>query len=117
MGGVAMIQAGKLNQRITLQVLTISKGTSGGANKAWADVATSIPAAVRNMSGNERQASSAGGQVAEARTEFIIRYRAGVTAQMRVLYQGAVYNIRHVNDFMARRESLILTCDTGVNNG
>lgn len=112
-----MLQAGKLNQRIVLQALAISKGTSGGVNKAWSDVATSVPAAVRHLSGNERRASSAGGQVAEARTEFTIRYRAGVTAKMRVLYQGAVYNIRHVNDFMARREFLILTCDTGASDG
>ena len=112
-----MLNAGKLNQRIALQTPTIGKGTSGGVVKGWAEVAGNLPAAVRHLSGNERQASSAGGQVAEARTEITIRYRAGVTAQMRVLYQGAAYNIRHVNDFLAKRESLILTCDTGVNNG
>lgn len=112
-----MMQAGRLNRRITLQNLTVSKGASGGMKKTWANFATSIAAAVRNMSGNERQASSAGGQVAEARTEFTIRYRSGVTADMRVLYAGAVYNIRHVNDWMGKRESLVLTCDTGVNDG
>ena len=112
-----MLQAGKLTQRITLQAPTIGKGTSGGITKAWADVAANVPAAVRHLSGNERQASSAGGQVAEARTEFTVRYRAGVTAKMRVLYEGAVYNIRHVSDYMAKHESLLLTCDTGVNDG
>ena len=112
-----MIRAGRLDRRITLQSLTVAKGTSGGMTKTWADFATSIAAGVRNLSGNERQASSAGGQVAEARTEFTIRYRAGVTADMRVLYAGAVYNIRHVNDWMGKRESLVLTCDTGVNDG
>ena len=111
------MQAGRLNRRITLQSLTVAKGTSGGMTKTWVNVATGIAAAVRNLSGNERRATSAGGQVAEARTEFTIRYRAGVTAEMRVLYQGAVYNIRHVNDWMGKRESLVLTCDTGVNDG
>lgn len=112
-----MLQAGKLTQRITLQAPAITKGTSGGITKVWADVAANVPAAVRHLSGNERQASSAGGQVAEARTEFTMRYRPGITAKMRVLYQGAVYNIRHVNDWMGKRESLLLTCDTGVNDG
>ena len=112
-----MIRAGRLDRRITLQSLTVGKGTSGGMTKTWSDFATSIAAAVRNLSGNERQASSAGGQVAQARTEFTIRYRAGVTAQMRVLYAGSVYNIQHVNDWMGKRESLVLTCDTGVNDG
>ena len=111
-----MLQAGKLTQRITLQALTITKGASGGAVKGWSEVAQ-VWAAVRHLSGNERQASSAGGQEAEARTEFTIRYRAGVTERMRVLYGTKIYNIRHLNDFMARRESLVLTCDTGVNNG
>jgi SPP1 family predicted phage head-tail adaptor len=112
-----MLYAGKLNQRIALQVPAIGKDASGGITKAWSDTATNVPAAVRHMSGTERQATSVGGQVAEARTEFTLRYRPGVTAQMRVLYRGAVYNVRHVNDFMARREFLILTCDTGVNDG
>lgn len=106
----------KLTRRITLQTPTVTKGISGGIVTTWHDTSTPM-AAVRHLSGNERQASSAGGQVAEARTEFTIRWRAGVTPQMRVQYDGAVYNIRHVNDFMGRRESLILTCDTGVNDG
>ena len=112
-----MMQAGRLNRRITLQSLTVSKGASGGMTKTWVNFASSVPAAVRNLSGNERRATSVGGQVAEARTEFTIRYRSGVTAEMRVLYAGAVYNIRHVNDWMGKRESLVLTCDTGVNDG
>lgn len=112
-----MLQAGKLNRRISLQSLTVTKGLSGGKQSNWADFAVGVPAAVRHLSGNERQASSAGGQVAEARTEFTIRWRGGVNAQMRVLYDGAIYNIRHVSDLMARRETLILTCDTGANNG
>ena len=113
-----MLQAGKLNRRIALQTPQVVKGASGGATKAWADVASNIPAAVRHSSGNERRATSVGGgQLAEVRTEFTIRWRPGVTASMRVVYDGAPYNIRHVNDFMARREFLILTCDTGVNDG
>lgn len=111
-----MLTAGKLNQRITLQALTVTKGASGGQVKGWSEVAQ-VWAAVRNLSGNERQVSSAGGQVAEARTEITIRYRSGVTEQMRVLYGPKIYNIRHINDFMARHESLLLTCDTGVNDG
>lgn len=75
-------------------------------------------AAVRNLSGNERPASgAAGGQVAVARVEFTIPYRPDVTTQWGVLYQGRHHNIVHVNDLMARKECLILTCDTGANNG
>lgn len=110
-----MLMAGKLDQRVTLQTPTVSRDTSGGMTTTWADVAT-VYAAVRNLSGNERRATSHGGEVAEARTEITIRYRTGVHAQMRCLHRGVSYNIRHINNFMAKNESLILTCDTGLQN-
>lgn len=112
-----MLQAGKLNRIIAIESPVVGKGASGGKQTQWVPFASGVPAAVRHLSGTEKPVSSAGGQVAEARTEFIIRWRPGVNARMRVLYDGAIYNIRHANDFSARRESLILTCDTGANNG
>ena len=113
-----MLQAGKLNRRATLQTPLVVKGTSGGMEKSWTDFAANLPAAVRNLSGNERQATSAGGgQVPEARTEFTLRWRSGITPSLRVVYGGSFYNIRHVNNFMERNEFLVLTCDTGVNDG
>lgn len=112
-----MLQAGKLDQRITLQTKTVGKGASGGIVSSWAEF-ISVWADVRHLSGNERSATNAGGgQVAQARTEFGIRYRPGITAQMRVLYRGAVYNIVHVNNIRGGNERIVLTCDTGVNDG
>lgn len=110
------MQAGKLNKRVTLQAPTVTKGASGGVVKGWSEVAT-VWAAIRHFSGNERAASSAGGQVAEARVEITIRHRAAVTPQIRVLHGSTVYNVRHVNNFMEKNETLILTCETGVNDG
>ncbi len=40
----------------------------------------------------------------------------GINATMRVLHGGESHNIRHVNNFAGRRESLVLTCETGVND-
>ena len=111
-----MLQAGKLDQRIALREPSQVRGTSGGFKKGWID-RPAMWAAVRHLSGNERRATSVGGEVAVARTEFTIPYREGVTARWGVLYLGRHYNIQHVNDFMARREYLILTCDTGLNDG
>ena len=111
-----MLQAGKLDQRLSLRQPAPAKGASGGFTRGWVTLPP-MWGAVRHLSGTERRATSAGGEVAEARTEITIPYRAEVTAQWSVLYQGRHYNIRHVNDFMARREFLILTCDTGVNDG
>lgn len=112
------MQAGKLNERITLQRPVEGQGSRGGITRLWHDLAVDLPASRRDFGGTEKAATaSAGGEVATARTEFTIRWMPGVDATMRVLHDGQTHNIRHVNNFAGRRESLILTCDTGVNDG
>lgn len=112
------MQTGKFNERITIEHLTVAKGTSGGIQKTWAPFAANIAASRRDFGGNEKPASAAaGGQVALARTEFTVHWMPGVDDTMRVLHEGAVHNIRHVNNFAGRRQSLVLTCETGVNDG
>lgn len=99
-----------------LQSLGETKDASGGTVSAWTDW-KSVRADVIPLSGTERNVSSQGGQVAEARTEILIRYRAGVDTTMRVLYAGKVYNIRHVKDIGEDHDTMVLTCDTGVSDG
>lgn len=108
--------ARELNRRIVIQANTISKDASGGMVDSWATFAT-VWAKVMNLSGNERRLTEHGGQVAEARTEFTIRYLAGITPKHRIQYGGKVYNIKHVNDFNEQHRFMILTCDTGKNSG
>jgi SPP1 family predicted phage head-tail adaptor len=108
--------AGELDRRITIQALTQTKDSEGGMVDNWADV-TTVWAKVRNLSGNERRLTSEGGRVAEARTEFTIRYRSGLNERMRIKYGDKVYNIRHLNNFNEAREYIVITCDTGLNDG
>lgn len=105
----------ELNKRITIEQSTLTKA-GGGKSVTWSTVAPAW-ARVRNMSGNERRVTEHGGQVAEARTEFKIRYRAGITEQMRISYGGKKYNIRHINNLQEANRWLLITCDTGVNDG
>ncbi|MDB5884237.1 MAG: hypothetical protein JWR74_408 [Polaromonas sp.] len=108
----------QLDKSIQIQQCQVSKGVSGGIVKAWIPFLPSVYAAVRHLSGNERQATSAGGgQVAQARAEFTIRSRPGVTEEMRVLHRSKTYNITHVNPFNERGAWMLLTCETGVNDG
>lgn len=112
------MQAGKLNERITIQRLEQTQGSSGGIVRLWQDFVDKRPASRRDFNGSEKPATAAaGGEVATARTEFTIRWMPGLDATMRVVHGGQFHNIRHVNNFAGRRESLILTCDTGVNDG
>lgn len=111
-----MLAAGKFDQRVALREPATVKGASGGFTKAW----TTHPemwGSVRHLSGNERRASKAGGEVAVSTTEISIPYREGVTEQWGVLHRGKHFNIKHVNDLLGKRERLVLTCDTGVNDG
>lgn len=112
------MHTGQRRIRISIESKAVAKGASGGKTETWTALAnTPVWAGKRSLSGNERGATSAGGEVAEARDEFDIRYRDDVTAGMRVVYKGAYYNIRHVKNWMERNESLILTCESGVNRG
>lgn len=113
------MQAGKLTERIRIQRLEMAQSKSGGMQRSWVDLLPyDLPASRRDFSGNERPATTlAGGEVATARTEFTIRWMPGIDATMRIVHDGQFHNIRHVNNFAGRRESLILTCDTGGNDG
>jgi len=109
----------QFNCVVTIQTQAVTKDASGGHVKGWTTHLASIRAYWRAVSGNERQAAAqAGGQVAERRTEFVVNFRTGITASMRVSFGGEYYNIKHVKPFGAmNKEWLLLTCDTGLNNG
>lgn len=108
----------KLNTLISIEAPAISRGASGGAKKTWSVHAKDCWAQRRDMSGNERSASSsAGGQVAVARVEFLLRERNGITAQMRVIHKGQALGITHVKPMADYPGWMILTCDTGLNDG
>lgn len=109
--------AGQLNQQITIEQRTGTKDAEGGMVDSWTDFAANLWAKVNHLSGNERSATAKGGGKLEARTEFTIYYLDGVTNKMRVKFNNKYYNIRHLNNFMEGNEYLIITCDTGGNDG
>ncbi|MFL9960460.1 phage head closure protein [Paraburkholderia sediminicola] len=111
------MRTGKLNRRITIERRQDSKNGSGGTISGWIQFATPW-AAINYLSGMERNATlHQGGETADARTTFTMRYLAGVTETMRILYGGKAFNIRFINDVLDRHKTLILTCDTGATEG
>jgi SPP1 family predicted phage head-tail adaptor len=111
--------AGKLRHRVTLQQRAAGspqKTAMGAPATAWTDVAT-VWGSWRPLSGRELLAAQ---QVAsKVDVEVIIRYRAGVTAAMRLIHveTGTVANIEAVIQPDMRRIQLTLRCSTGVNSG
>lgn len=110
------MRAGDLRDRVTIESLQVAKGTSGGMQKAWV-LHTTVWAKRMDYSGAERKASSAGGEVAVARVEFLIRLRDDLLETMRVRHKGKVFDIQHIKPLANARGWMVLTCDTGVNDG
>ncbi len=110
------LAAGKLRDRVTLQdqVQTQDPDT-GEMLVAWQDVAE-LWANVEPLSVREFIASAAGQSEVTAR--ITIRYRTGITASMRMLHRGKVYNIHGVlADKESGLEFLTLPVSEGVNDG
>lgn len=105
-----------LDTRINIDSLQVAKGTSGGMQKAWV-LHTTVWAKRTDYSGAERKASSAGGEVAVARVEFLIRLRDDLLETMRVRHRGKVFDIQHIKPLANARGWMVLTCDTGGNDG
>lgn len=112
------LAAGELDKLINIEALTQTKDSSGGMVDSWVPFAQDVWAKVMNLSGNEKKVTAYGGQVAEARTVFTVRHMPGITeTKHRITFEGKLYNIKHLNDYNAKKVFMLITCDTGVNDG
>lgn len=111
----------QLNKRIAIERLEISKGSSGGQKRDWVPWLKDLYAAVRHLSGNERRATSVGGEVGVSGTEFRIRARPEIqpdmTTDVRIMFCGMTFNVKHINPLFERGEWIVLTCEMGVKDG
>lgn len=99
-----MIDAGQLDNRITLQTPTATLDSAGQPIRTWATYGTAnLPAKVEQVTGGEtirgRQTS------AETTIVFTVRWLSGVTAQMRVSWDSRTFGIvRAADPYGDRRE-------------
>lgn len=105
------MRAGLLSQRITLQTNTPTRGTDGASLDSWADTVT-VWAKKAHRSSREFMAA----QTINAETTdlFTIRYRSGVTAQMRVKYGTRYYDIIGAPDPDGKQIELQILCKETV---
>ena len=85
-----MIRAGKLRQVITYQAKTVTTDAYGGPVETWSDFAT-VRASVAPLIGKDMMASMAAQSTAEMRINH--RYLPGITSAMRIMWDGAEYEI------------------------
>jgi SPP1 family predicted phage head-tail adaptor len=103
-----MMQAGRLNRRCTLQQPGTTTDELGQPIPGWTDVAT-LWADIRMKSGLE--AIKAGASVSVVQASIRVRYRAGITAGMRVVHNLVAYEIKAVMPDVGGREYVDLVAE------
>lgn len=107
--------APRLRHRITIQQPQNTRDAHGGIVPGWAVFADQVPAEVVPLSGREFVAAQA--VQAGVTTRITLRDLPGLTAAMRVLHDGATYNIKAVLPDPTLRRHISLMCEQGVNDG
>lgn len=108
-----VIRAGQLDQRVELQQKSSTRALNGEEIVSWITVAT-VSAAVTQIGG--REFFAAGQMQGTVDHRVNMRYRAGVTRDMRLLWRGAPLDIVLVTE-KGRKSELELMCISGVRNG
>ena len=99
-----MINIGRLDRKIVIESETFSNNSIGEYVAAWSVFHTAF-ASVAKVSGSERV--EADQITATNKVRFKIRFFDGINESMRVLYNGAYYDIIEIQEL--DREGLFLT--------
>lgn len=106
-----MINAGQLDERVTLQAKAATQNALGEVTGAWADVAT-VWAKVEPLRGREFFASGQMNSSVDHRVT--IRWRSGVVPTMRLQWRGQPLEVISVIEPSAARTVLELMCASGI---
>lgn len=110
------LSPGKLRHAITIQKRINVQDSFGAAVPTWVDIWVNVPAAIEYLSVREFIASQQTKSQISAR--ITIRYRDGLSADMRILHRGKIYNIAGVlPDLVSGLEYLTIPVTEGVNQG
>lgn len=107
---------GKYRHRVTIEQQVESRDAMGGVVVSWVPFALNVPAEV--LTGPGRELIAADQQQADIAARINLRYMPGVTAKMRIVWDGRLFNIEGEPDLdpTGRRE-LRCKCTAGVNDG
>jgi SPP1 family predicted phage head-tail adaptor len=108
------VRSGDLRRRITIQSRDSQQDTFGQQSTSWVDV-LSCWAQISPANGREQLAGDA--QQAETTHRITIRYRPGITAAMRVVYEGRLLEVTSVLDDEMQHRKLQLMCSEGLAPG
>ena len=108
--------APKLRNKIDIEQFTSTIDSNyGGEIQAWTVFANNIAAEILSVSGREFFAAQE--QQNAVNYKITIRYMAGILANMRINYDGAIYNIKAVLPDSTGKRFITLMAEIGVHNG
>lgn len=98
-----------LDRRITIQSATVAQDASGEEIETWSTYRDGVAAEYLPVSGQEQ--FDAHQRLATAVARFRIRYRTDLTREMRIVYDGELWDITHLEEDRRydRRQFLVVT--------
>ena len=81
-----ILRAGRLRDRITFQRKVADTSFTSAGKESWEPVATNIPAEVQDVLPSRGERLSEGMVTATRPARITIRYRADITADMRIIF-------------------------------
>lgn len=113
------MQAGELNRRILIQKRTQEQDSTGQVTDVWKDVGK-FWAWIKTQSGmaTTRQSVTQDGVAMSLNAySFRIRYQPTITDDMRVVYGGMNFDIKHVRHDLAGHIWTDIVCEQGGSDG
>lgn len=110
----------RLRHRLTLQQETQTADGAGGYTRTWSDVAD-VWAEIISVSGTASSGSRGGKEIlfagqlqSQVTHKILLRYRDGVTAGMRLVFENRAFNIITLADTGENRDTLELLVIEGI---
>ncbi len=116
---MAYLLAQKLNRRIRVERKTVARDASGQPLDNWTLVCK-LWGEFKVISGSafiNQEFYSGGAEQSRPSASIRVRKRAGLDAGMRVVYQGAIYEIRVILPDLLDNRYMFIGVATGANNG
>jgi SPP1 family predicted phage head-tail adaptor len=103
---------GLFNKRITIQKRTVTSDEYGNQTETWTDY-KKVWAMIKTVKGSEYVAG--GAERTELIYRFIIRFQAGINADIRIVYKDMTFSIIEppINDDERNRTLTILAKESG----
>lgn len=103
------MQSGKLRKRVTIQQKSVVRDAFGAEVATWV-VSATVWADVRSTDGTEQVESSVDQVVATISHSVLIRYMAGLSPAIRVVWRNKVLQVLSIVESDNRQRQLILKC-------